>query len=129
MQLLLFKISSQMVGLSSKGLMGERNWGEDTPAWITNILEPILKLLDSLLLPIIIIIGTVGSIYAIILGVNYARAETTDKREEAKKRMINAVVGLVAMVFLLILLQLFVNNAETILEAIGNFGGDTPTGD
>lgn len=126
MQLLLFKLSNLMFGLTSKGLMGERTWPDDLAdqSWITNILDPILDLLDSLLLPIIIIIGTVGSIYAIILGVNYARAETTDKREEAKKRMINAVVGLVAMVFLLILLQLFVSNAPAILEAIGGFGAE-----
>ena len=91
-----------------------------TNTWITNVLGPILDVLQAALLPLLIIIGTAGSIYAIILGVNFARAESADKREEAKKRMINAIVGIVVMIALLVILQLFVVNAGGIVQMIQN---------
>ncbi len=86
--------------------------------WWTNVVKPILDLLDSLLVPILIILGTAGSIYVIILGVQYSKAETSDKREEAKKRMINAVIGIVVMLVLLILLYLFTSNADEIFSGL-----------
>ena len=88
-------------------------WAE-TPEWMQNVLKPVTQVLQLLLTPLLIIIGTAGSIYAIVLGVNYSRAETADKRDEAKKRMINAIIGLVIMMLLLILMQLFVSNAAEI---------------
>lgn len=125
MQTLLFSISNFFIGALSKiGLLGKEITGDilDKYPWLGDVVNPILGILDSLLVPILIIVGTAGSIYAIILGVNYSRAETSDKREEAKKRMINAIVGLVVMVFLLVILQLFVSNADSIVAWITGFG-------
>ena len=92
--------------------------------WLQSIVDPILNILQALLVPLLIIVGTAGSIYAVILGVNFARAETADKREEAKKRMVNAIIGLVVMVFLLVILQLFVANADSIVVWITGFGAE-----
>lgn len=95
--------------------------------WYKNIFNPITSLLDSMLVPILIIIGTAGSIYAIVLGVNFSKAETADKREEAKKRMINAVIGIVVMLVMLVLLKLFTANADEIAKWIMDMsGGSTP---
>ena len=52
--------------------------------------------------------------YAIVLGVNYAKAETSDQKEEAKKRIINVVVGAVLMVVLMLALFLFIKYAPNI---------------
>ena len=87
-------------------------------AWYQKIVEPMLKVMNELLIPLLIILGTAGTIYAIILGVNFAKAETTDKREEAKKRMINFIIGFVITIVLLILLKLFVNNIDSVSDAI-----------
>lgn len=78
-------------------------------------LNPILKVLDDILWPILIVVGAVGTIYAIYLGVMMAKAENAEKREEAKKRIINAVIALVVMVVIILLLRLFVDNAPSIL--------------
>lgn len=124
MQALLFSISNAIVSFTNLSFLGY-TWDPDLIAehpWIQTVLDPILELLNNLLLPILIVVGTAGSIYAIVLGVNFARAETSDKREEAKKRMVNAIVGIVAMIFLLILLQLFVANADSIVQTITGFG-------
>ena len=100
----------------------------ENKTWWTNVVKPILDLLDSLLVPILIILGTAGSIYVIILGVQYSKAETSDKREEAKKRMINAVIGIVVMLVLLILLYLFTSNADKIFSGLkGDFASYIPS--
>jgi cell division protein FtsW (lipid II flippase) len=119
MQTLLFKMANFL------SMLGDDPMDVTTEAWYQNVVQPILNILDALLVPLLIIVGTAGSIYAIVLGVNYSKAETADKREEAKKRMINAIIGLVLMVLLLIILQLFVDNATIIAEWIT--GGGKPT--
>ena len=82
----------------------------------------IVDIVDSLLTPILIIGGTVGMIFVIILGVNFSKAESADKREEAKKRMINAIIGVVVTLLGLILVKLFTANAEEIVTWINTTG-------
>ena len=55
--------------------------------------DSILNIIRTLVPIIFAIVASVGVIYGIILGVNYAKAEDTSKREEAKKRLINAIIG------------------------------------
>ena len=75
-------------------------------------LNPVIEVLRAALIPILILVGTAGMIYAIVLGVKLARAETTEQRDEAKKRLINAIIALVVMIALILLLELFVNNID-----------------
>ena len=93
---------------------GDAKWG-----WVYTLCNA----LESLLTPILIIVATAGLIYAVVLGVNLARADSADKQQEAKKRMIYAIVGLVSIVVLILLLKLFVANVDGIL------GIDTTVGD
>lgn len=86
--------------------------------WYKNVMEPILKLMQSVLVPLLILVGTAGSIYAVILGVNYSKAEDPGKREEAKKRLVNAILGIVIMIALLIILWLFTKYADSIVTWI-----------
>ena len=53
-----------------------------TPAFATStgtnfdsITNPIVELIDSLLGPALAIVGAVGSLYCVVLGVKYAKAE------------------------------------------------------
>ena len=78
-------------------------------------LNPILKVLNDIVWPFLIVVAAVGTIYAIYLGVMMAKAENAEKREEAKKRIINAVIAVVVMVVLILLLKLFVEFAPGIL--------------
>lgn len=79
--------------------------------WVYQIKDAI----SMVLWPILIVVAAAGSIYAIVLGVNMARADSTEKREEAKKRVINVLVGMVIIVGLILLLQLFMG---PVLEAL-----------
>ena len=74
-------------------------------AWVKDITDAI----SAVLWPILIVVAAAGTIYAIVLGVNMARADSTEKREEAKKRVVNVLVGMVIIVGLILLLQLFIN--------------------
>lgn len=78
------------------------------------IAKPIDELLDVMIIPLLILIGSAGLIYSIVLGVNYSKAENADKREEAKKRLVNTIIGFVVLLVLLILLRVFTNNIDEI---------------
>lgn len=111
MQNFILNVMMRFVGATDWSSVKENT---DMPGWIANILVPILEVLDSLLVPVIIILGVAGMIYAIVIGVQYAKAESSDKREEAKKRLINAVIGVVIMLVALIGMKIFVQNAGDI---------------
>ena len=93
-------------------------------------LNPILEVLGAALVPILILVATAGMIYSVVLGVKLARAETTDQRDEAKKRLINAVIALVVIIALILLLHLFVSNIGTWLgDVTGTETVDPDTGE
>ena len=69
---------------------------------LADIAAPLVSLLNSLMEPLLLIVGALGSLYCIILGVKYAKAEEPQDREKAKGSLKNAVVGFV-LIFVLIL--------------------------
>ena len=112
MTLLFTRLAALFLNLPSLGglFYDPEDWkGRQQFQW----LEPIAEFLDSALVPVIIVVGALGAIWIIILGVNLARAETADKASEAKKRLINVVIALVAVLILIFLLAFFVTNAPT----------------
>lgn len=131
MQMFLMNLAQSIMGFTTKtALFAEGGAGETTTpsgesgvsTVYDKVFAPIIKILDAMLWPVLILVGTAGSIYAIVLGVNFSKAESADKREEAKKRMINAIIGLVITIILLILLKLFTANAQTIANWINGYG-------
>ena len=85
-------------------------WMKNNP-WFKQLTNAI----NWAVIPIMIVALSAGSIYAVILGVNLARAETSDKREEAKKRIIWCIIGIVSIVILILVLELVVKNLPSIL--------------
>lgn len=79
-------------------------------------LNGIIDALEGLMNPLLILVGTAGSLYAVYLGVIMAKAEDQGKRDEAKKKVINAVLALVVIVILILLLKLFVANFDTLTD-------------
>ncbi|MBQ9785970.1 MAG: hypothetical protein IJW25_00705 [Clostridia bacterium] len=88
------------------------NWGN----W--EFLREIVNAIDFIMIPIMVLVGTAGLIYAVVLGVNLARAESADKIKEAKTRMVNAIIGLVSIIVLCLLLWLFIGNVDVIFGFI-----------
>ena len=80
-------------------------------------LYPIAKFLDDILIPLIIIVLAAGAIWIIILGTKLARAEDTTKAEEAKKRLINVAISIVAVIVFIFLLAFVSTNISTWLSS------------
>ena len=51
--------------------------------------------MEDILGPILIVIGAAAALYAIYLGVMYAKAEDANKRKEVQGRLIGAAIGVV----------------------------------
>ena len=90
----------------------------------TQKLSDIIKML---LTPIFSVLATVGIVWVIVLSVNYMKAESTDKKEEAKKRIINVVIGTVIMIVMVVLMLLVTsgNNLTNLITWIT--GGQNTT--
>lgn len=63
--------------------------------------EAFQKVFNTVMPVLLGVVGLFGIIYCIVLGVNYAKAEDTNAREEAKKRFVGAIVGIVVAAILM----------------------------
>ncbi len=80
-------------------------FADDAPQNFTQIVQPIVDLLNSMISPLLLIVGAVGAIYCILLGVKYARAEEPQDREKAKAHLKGAIIGFVLIFVLIVLLS------------------------
>ena len=71
-----------------------------------SITTPIVELINSLLTPALAIVGAVGSLYCVVLGVKYAKAEEPQDREKAKGHLKSAIIGFVLIFVLMLALKL-----------------------
>lgn len=69
------------------------------------VIAPILEVLNAILWPSIAIVGAVGTIYCIVLGVKLAKSDEQNSREKAKKDLIGAIIGFVAIFVLIVALK------------------------
>ena len=74
---------------------------------LTQILSKINKVLDNILAPLLIVMASIGMIFAIFLGIKLARANNAEERDEAKKRVIYTVVGIAVCLALILIFKLF----------------------
>lgn len=89
-------------------------YADGTPEFVVNIINPIFDILGWLLPVIMILIGLVGVIYSIVLGLNFAKAESSDQRDAAKKKLISVVIGVMVIIIAILLVFIFIRNANTI---------------
>ena len=79
-------------------------------------LKDVVAALQGIVAPILIVLGAVGVIYAIYLGVMLAKAENAEKREEAKKRIINVIVAIAITAALVFLMYLFSGHLDWFIQ-------------
>ena len=68
--------------------------------------KPIVELINSLLTPVLAIVGAIGTLYCVVLGVKYAKAEEPQDREKAKGHLKSAIIGFVLIFVLMLALKL-----------------------
>lgn len=78
------------------------------------------EILNGIVGPCMTVVGSIGIIYMVIMGVQYAKAESDEKRAEFKTRMINLAIGLI-IILILVVLCLAVKWNVVIPEVFGYF--------
>lgn len=110
-----------------------RNWygNEMTDAKIQEIeaefgwVRQIVEAIKTILVPVLSIVAAAGIVWAIVLGVQMARADSTDRREECKKRLIGLIVGIVVLV---VVMMFFLFLFPTIMKSMLNINPDGTIG-
>ena len=87
------------------------------------VIAPIVELLNSILTPMLAIVFAVGSLYCVVLGVKYAKAEEPQDREKAKGALKNAIIGFVLIFVLILALTLL---KGPMVEWVNKHGGNIP---
>lgn len=62
---------------------------------LANAFQGIMK---SIIGPVLTVVGVAAVIYAIMLGINYAKAEDADGRKKVQGRLIGAIIGAVIII-------------------------------
>ncbi len=62
---------------------------------LEQVAEKFDELMGNIVGPVLIVIGAAAALYAIYLGVMYAKAEDANKRKEVQGRLIGAAIGVV----------------------------------
>lgn len=90
-------------------------------SWVGNLFQYLYPILYAILA----VVGAAGVIYAVVLGINLAKAEDQSKRDEAKKRMITTII---AVAVTLVLIIFFNELLPLIIDAIrkGTIDETTP---
>ncbi|MBR4998739.1 MAG: hypothetical protein IKY10_02550 [Clostridia bacterium] len=70
--------------------------------WLNKLLTAVVNIIN----PILILVAVAGTVYAIVVGVKFVKADSKDEREEAKQKLISVIVGIV-VTFVLIALFYF----------------------
>jgi len=76
-----------------------------TTSTFANVTAPVEQLIRQITAPLLGIVGALGSVFCIILGVKFAKAEEPQEREKAKAHLKNAIIGFVLIFVLLLVLN------------------------
>lgn len=63
--------------------------------------------LKTILVPILSVVAAAGAIYAVVIAIQMAKADSGEKREEAKKRLISVIVAVVVLAVLILFFLVF----------------------
>lgn len=77
----------------------------------------IVQMINSLLNPMLALVGAVGTLYCVLLGVKYAKAEEPQDREKAKQHLRSAIIGFILIFVLIVALRLLMPSFETWMNA------------
>ena len=83
-----------------------------------SVVDPIVNLLKTITPFALALVVAVGTLYCIVLGVKFAKAEEPQDREKAKSHLQNAIIGFVLIFVLILALNL-------LPEILGNWVNDS----
>ena len=93
-----------MSTLMSMLLNSANNWG-----WVSTLTDAV----KNVLVPILTLVAFAGIVYAIVVGVRFAKADDKSQRDEAKQKLITVIVGIVVTAVLIALFFFLAKGLET----------------
>lgn len=92
--------------INQDGSLNAEKWG-----WVKTLTVTLKQILG----PILAVVAAAGAIYAVVIAIQMAKADSGEKREEAKKRLISVIVAVVVLVVLVLFFMVFM---PMILKAV-----------
>ena len=96
------KMNRKMIAVSTMATAALSGTAFAKGANLDGAVKPIVALINSMMGPALALVGAIGSLYCVLLGVKFAKAEEPQDREKAKAHLKNAIIGFV-LIFVLIL--------------------------
>ena len=72
----------------------------------TEMISPIMDLIQVFIPVILTLVATVGFIWCIVLGVKFSKSTDPQEHQQAKKSLINAIIGFVLIFVLMLVLHI-----------------------
>ena len=85
---------------------------------------PIVELINSILTPLIAVVGALGAIWCVLLGVKLAKADEPQEREKAKMALKNAIIGYLLIFILVVVLRITI---KPLTEWMNGYNNTTTT--
>lgn len=70
------------------------------------MVSPVMELIQVFIPVILTLVATVGFIWCIVLGVKFAKSIDPQEHQQAKKSLINAIIGFVIIFLLMLVLHI-----------------------
>ena len=102
---------------------GQQQQTASTAPDFSNITAPVEQMIRKITAPLLGIVGALGSVFCIILGVKFAKAEEPQDREKAKTHLKNAIIGFVLIFVLLLVLNRAIGPLTTWVTQNSNNSG------
>lgn len=64
--------------------------------WLDTLVEAVHNFVG----PVLIVAAAAGIIYSVVVGVKFVKADNKEQREEAKKKLISVIIGIVVTIIL-----------------------------
>ena len=116
MKNLLNKINKKMIAVSTMATVSLSGTAFATGANLDGAVKPIVALINSMMGPALALVGAIGSLYCVLLGVKFAKAEEPQEREKAKSHLKSAIIGFVLIFVLILALNLSMGPLITWVE-------------
>lgn len=98
----LLNIVNHIPFLLAQSIYEEQFWQEGNPGYSFQFMKDLIIGIDKALLPFMFTLATVFTIYSIVLGVNYAKAEN---QADSKKKLVGAISSVVIIIALTIVFK------------------------
>ena len=85
------------------------------------IVSPVMDMIRVFLPVLLTLVATVGFIWCIVLGVKFAKSSDPQEHQQAKKALINAILGFVLIFILMLVLNIAFPFFLEMVKDVANF--------